>query len=140
MRALEAAYSTYRRRLLHVARQHGDHAHAEDAVQDAFLCVLERAKTGRPSVEGYLYNYLRCVVRGQAKNNRPLYAYEGREAGHTPSLLTRIAAQRVWQELTAAERLAVANLHILEEDLSRADQGLFARRIRLAGARLRKTA
>lgn len=138
MLALETAYRSHRRRLLRVARRFGDQHHAEDIVQDAFAWALDRERRGTLDTTQPLYGYLRCVVQGRGKTLRCPTAFVGKELGHSPpSVVTRISARQVWQALTPAERLAVANLHILEATVSRTDQGLFARRIRLAGQRLR---
>lgn len=139
---VETLYLSQRRRYLFLARIHAGQCNAEDVVQEAFCIVLDRMRRGDLDMSRPLGGYLRSVVLGQARSARArlsaVLPYIDR--GHSPSVLTRIAAAQLWGVLTPHERLAVTNLHFLEEKISRADVGLFTRRLRLASVRLRRLA
>jgi len=103
--------------------------------------TLDRARRGVIDAAKPLYPYLCCLVRTRARERRysePVFeSFDVPTQQHAEaSTVTRLAASRVWQQLTPQERIAISHLHILEEDVSRADRGIFAARIRVARKRL----
>ena len=135
---LEQAYRQYRRRLIGLAKcLVKSQVASEDLVHEAFAHTLARIRSGKMRDESNLYPYLRKWVRLTArgvKYQEPIA--EPVELPHKPSALTRLAVADAWEELTPQERIAIARLHILEEDLSRLDQNVYASRIRVARRRL----
>lgn len=140
MRQLELAYRSHRRALVRLARSHvRPPSTPDDVVQDVFLSLVARVRAGAFDESRPIYPYLKVAVRNRARSARfrdLVVEPDLKPQGQKPSAVTRVAVREAWQELTAAERLAIAKLHILEEDVSRLDRNVYASRIRVARKRL----
>ena len=138
MHSLDAIYRERSGRLIGLAKRHGALVNAADVVHDAFLMTLDRVRRGKVDGEQPLYPYLCSLVRHRARERRySEHIFESFDVPvKGPSMTTKLAAKRVWKSLTPQERIAIAHLHFLEEDISRADRGVFATRIRVARKRL----
>lgn len=139
MCVLDTVYRQRFRRLEYLAYRNGAVCNAADVVHDAFVIAVDRLRKGHLNAETTLfYPYLCTIVRHRAREQRysDVVLEHTSEASVAPSVLTRIAAKQTWDMLTPQERAAVAQLHVMEETVSRADHGIYTSRIRVARMRL----
>ncbi len=137
MSELESIYRDHMGSLERIARMNGASSYAADVVQDVFAMALDRFRRGTLVKNRPLYPYLCAAVRGRARSGRYRQpVFQPHDMPQRPSAVTRLVVKRAWELLTNQERVAIAQLHILEEDVSRADRGVFAARIRVARMRL----